>query len=496
MSAIDNTFHFVRNPTAINGLTTTYVSKRGSDVSGDGTAQNPYASIAKATSVATANTNIMLDDGEWNEARTNNNRAFKWWGNAKSKFFLGALLNDNYFYFYYIYVTRGSSNKNLYVKNCFFDCDSLLWENGEFVNSVINQYLNATTAKFNHCILLKTSGGYFSNTTKGFFNCIVFGNVTANAYSGFNCNFMTNSIPSNFFNSINNATTGQTLADYFNYVHPNVLANPLTETIDDWLQCDFTAKEGSKNIGAGEKGTTIGFNQGYTMYADNSANDVFKESNGATLKNIAWDSNLNGYVLIQKDRICQGATSTTITLDSSASAVDDYYNNLFVGIVGGDGYGEFFLITDYNGATKTATIDGTWNTIPTTNSIYTISGTILSAVKDLGKAIKVKRNWTFADNFTALQDGQWAEFMTHVETNGKQFPVSCYSYEYSTDGVNFVQGQTENDLVSATNGENKVTDNIYGDCSPNYNEATAKNLVMRYIRVRVHIGFNIGQIGE
>ena len=46
MSAIDNTFHFVRNPTAINGLQTTYVSKRGSDVSGDGTAQNPYASIA------------------------------------------------------------------------------------------------------------------------------------------------------------------------------------------------------------------------------------------------------------------------------------------------------------------------------------------------------------------------------------------------------------------------------------------------------------------
>ena len=85
--------------------------------------------------------------------------------------------------------------------------------------------------------------------------------------------------------------------------------------------------------------------------------------------------------------------------------------------------------------------------------------------------------------------------MTHVETNGKQFPASCYSYEYSTDGVNFVQGQTADDLVSAINGENKVSANIYGDCSPNYNEVTAKNLIMRYIRVRVNIGFNIGQIG-
>ena len=229
------------------------------------------------------------------------------------------------------------------------------------------------------------------------------------------------------------------------------------------------------------------------MYADNSADSVFKVSNGATLRNIDWDSTLNGYTLVQKERVCQGATANKITLDSSASSEDDYYNNLFVGIVAGDGYGELFLITDYDGATKTATIDGTWNVLPNTNSIYTISGTILSAVKDLGKAIKVKRNWTFADNFTALQDGQWAEFMTHVTTNGKQFPTSCYSYEYSTDGVNFVQGQTADDLVSATNGDNKVTDATYGDCSANYNEATAKNLIMRYIRVRVHIGFNIGE---
>ena len=82
MSAIDTTFHWVRIPTAINGLATTYVSKRGSDVSGNGTAQNPYASIAKATSVATDGTNIMLDDYSWSEQRTLNNRAFRWWGNG------------------------------------------------------------------------------------------------------------------------------------------------------------------------------------------------------------------------------------------------------------------------------------------------------------------------------------------------------------------------------------------------------------------------------
>lgn len=500
MSAIDTTFHFVRNPTAINGLATTYVSKRGSDVSGDGTAQNPYASLAKATSVATANTNIMLDDGEWNEDRTNNNKFFSWWGNAntKCKGLFKAKYNEKYYFLFFQEIegsTQLAGGVYFYCYNCFlFSCFPRSQRGGLWAENcvVINPKDPYYRAYYDKCVIVNHTHIVTSETIK---NSILVNSVIHNGTSlesNFN-NFTTTTIPNTGNrNSINNTTTGQTLTDYFNYVQPNIITNPLGGSLEEFLQCDFTAKEGSKNIGAGEKGTNIGLNQGYTIYADNSANDVFKESNGATLKNIAWDSTLNGYTLVQKERICQGATSTTITLDSSASVVDDYYNNLFIGIVSGDGYGELFLITDYDGATKTATIDGSWNTTPNTNSIYTISGTILSAVKDLGKAIKVKRNWTFSDNFTALQDGQWAEFMTHVETNGKQFPVSCYSYEYSTDGVNFVQGQTADDLVSATNGENKVTDAIYGDCSANYNEATAKNLVMRYIRVRVHIGFNIG----
>ena len=140
---------------------------------------------------------------------------------------------------------------------------------------------------------------------------------------------------------------------------------------------------------------------------------------------------------------------------------------------------------------KDSTIDGTWNTTPNTNSIYTISGTIFSATKDFGKAIKVKRNWTFADNFTTIADGRWAEFMTNLTSEGKELPVNCFLYEYSVDGTNWLQGHTADDLVSATNGENKVMQKIYGDCSPNYNEASAKELVMRYIRINVHIGFNI-----
>ena len=504
MSAIDTTFHWVRNPTAINGLQTTYCSKRGSDVSGDGTAQNPYASIAKSTSVATANTNIMLDDGIWSQQRTLNNRAFKWWGNGRTEIddsITNFTMYSDTFNYFNVLIIASTSLLQYYCHYCNYVRVKSMGQYPSVFNGYYCNIYNTIVAKdiygipsyFHNCNITNC---YVDNAVglsirKTFYNNVLIG-PSIPSFSGVGCdynNYTTLAIPTTDganAHSINNASTGQTVSDYFNKYDAN-----------NWLQCDFTAKAGSANIGAGEKGRMIGFNQGYTMYADNSADNVFKVSNGATRQNIEWDSTLNGYVLVQKERVCQGATATTITLDSEASAVDDYYNNLFIGIVAGDGYGELFLINDYDGATKTVTIDGTWVTIPTANtSIYTISGTILSAVKDLGKAIKVKRNWTFADNFTALTDGQWAEFMTHVGTNGKQFPTSCYSYEYSIDGVNFFQGQTADDLVSATNGDNKVTDNIYGDCSANYDKATAKNLVMRYIRVRVNIGFNIGQLGE
>ena len=500
MSAIDTTFHWVRNPTNLNSLQTTYVSKRGSDTTGNGTAQNPYASIAKATSVATAGTNIMLDDGRWSEERTLNGRAFRWWGNGKCELNGATVAFTNYNGDYFYNFSRIINYAGFYGK--YFDCTMIgnrTGFRGEATRCILYKVICVNDIIFfpENCVCIKTYSvnEVLRQSAKKPVNNIFIGTalIPLSGECDYN-NYTTGSIPTNNggnVHSVNNVSTGQTLADYFNYIHPNCLANPTTASVDEWLQCDFTAKQGSANIGRGKNGKTIGFNQGFTMYADNSADSVFKISNGATLKNIEWNSTLNGYTLIQKERVCAGATASTITLDSSASAEDDYYNNLFVGIAAGDGYGEIFRIADYDGATKTATIDGTWSTTPNTNSIYTISGTILSATKDFGKVIKVKRNWTFADSFTKLADGRWAEFLINLTSQGKELPVNCFLYEYSVDGTNWVQGHTADDLVSATNGENKVTDKIYGDCSPNYNEATAKNLIMRYLRVNVHIGFNI-----
>jgi outer membrane protein OmpA-like peptidoglycan-associated protein/Ca2+-binding RTX toxin-like protein len=60
----------------------------------------------------------------------------------------------------------------------------------------------------------------------------------------------------------------------------------------------------------------------------------------------------------------QGGAAISITLANADSNVNDIYNGLFVTITAGPGIGEIFRITDYDGASRVATIDGTWLTNP------------------------------------------------------------------------------------------------------------------------------------
>lgn len=57
----------------------------------------------------------------------------------------------------------------------------------------------------------------------------------------------------------------------------------------------------------------------------------------------------------------QGGGASTVTLPSTASATDDAYNDDYMAmIVAGPGVGGFGIISDYVGASKVATINGTW----------------------------------------------------------------------------------------------------------------------------------------
>ena len=70
----------------------------------------------------------------------------------------------------------------------------------------------------------------------------------------------------------------------------------------------------------------------------------------------------------------QAGAATTITLDSGASADDDYYNGCYVNPTNSDPanvLGQARKITDYVGSTKVATV-GTWGTNPTSATTFEI----------------------------------------------------------------------------------------------------------------------------
>ena len=68
-----------------------------------------------------------------------------------------------------------------------------------------------------------------------------------------------------------------------------------------------------------------------------------------------------------------GSTSTTIRLATTASAVDDFYNGLYIETTGGTGSGQVRQIIDYNGTTKDVTVDAAWSVTPSNTTTYSIA---------------------------------------------------------------------------------------------------------------------------
>jgi len=73
-----------------------------------------------------------------------------------------------------------------------------------------------------------------------------------------------------------------------------------------------------------------------------------------------------------RDNTAQAGASGTITLDASASAVNDTYNDNPIWIYGGTGIGQVRWIQDYDGGTKVATISPNWATNPDATSTFRI----------------------------------------------------------------------------------------------------------------------------
>lgn len=463
-------FKWLRNPTLSNSKTTRYVSHRGNDTTGDGSATNPYKTIAKATSVATAGDNIMLDDGVWSQQRTLNSRAFNWWGNGmtwikKDTIEFSGYNNDE---FNYLKITGDLGRFTApYFNHCY--CEN------------INVYsLSSVSAKY--CILKNQHVFYRTNDNRPLennilINCretqplseslaifrnniIIGGTLTmSHPYADYN-NYTTGTIPTTNggnSHSINDASTEQTVADYFN----NAALG------------DYTAKAGSANLGAGYNKHDIGFSQGFTCYANNS---MFTTAGGATLTNVTFNNNC--FKITQRDKAVDSATSTTLTLYTDAETSDDYYNGLIIGIVSGKGKGQMRTITDYDGATKTVTV-AAWDTTPDSTSRYTISGLIITADKDFGAPFKVAMNQVFANfGYNELNPTIWTELMAINPL------VASFGIKFS----DFNDLSTKSWFYMGANGKT-LSDGTYGDADNSHTIASGKPIHMRYVKLQIPLIF-------
>lgn len=71
----------------------------------------------------------------------------------------------------------------------------------------------------------------------------------------------------------------------------------------------------------------------------------------------------------------QAGGASSITLDSGASAIDDFYNGCYVNITNNspsNALGQARLVTAYNGSTKVATVEGTYGTNPSSASTFEV----------------------------------------------------------------------------------------------------------------------------
>lgn len=71
--------------------------------------------------------------------------------------------------------------------------------------------------------------------------------------------------------------------------------------------------------------------------------------------------------------IAQAGSSSTITLNSTASATDNLYAGETIAISSGTGTGQSRVITGYVGSTKVATVNAAWVVNPDSTSVYEIS---------------------------------------------------------------------------------------------------------------------------
>ena len=76
--------------------------------------------------------------------------------------------------------------------------------------------------------------------------------------------------------------------------------------------------------------------------------------------------------MVLRNGTLQAGTTSSVTLDASASATNNLYNGCLIILKSGTGAGQVRAITNYVGSTKIATVDRPFVTAPTNTTVYTL----------------------------------------------------------------------------------------------------------------------------
>tara|TARA_R100000234_G_scaffold50355_1_gene30177 strand:+ start:987 stop:3938 length:2952 start_codon:yes stop_codon:yes gene_type:complete len=213
---------------------------------------------------------------------------------------------------------------------------------------------------------------------------------------------------------------------------------------------------------------------------DSGSNTIdIKDSEG-------WDTSQINLADVFNAGTAQAGASTTITLASGASSVDDYYNGYIVTTTGGTGPGQERLITDYVGSTRVATV-AAWGVNPSSDTTYKV-GLASPVYYAADGVVRVSDN-------TFQQSNQWFGYISDEKFDGinaDSGAIGWYNIEQSlatpTLGTCIISTPT---VGSDSNGIFSAASEYIGDV---IDDGTSDDQVVDHSSVNLRVGVQYNQI--
>ncbi|MGB1373813.1 MAG: hypothetical protein ACPG6R_11875 [Aequoribacter sp.] len=235
---------------------------------------------------------------------------------------------------------------------------------------------------------------------------------------------------------------------------------------------------GTGQVSLSSGSVTAGTVSDKTGYSVSSVSDKTGYRLSSTGVGDIWDESSADHVAagsmgaamyIARSSTAQAGAASTITLDASSSSTDDFYNNGWIFIVSGTGVGQGNTISDYNGTTKVATVQDSWATNPSSDSVFVImprgglpgasaptAAAVADAVWDEASADHTSEG-TFGAQFQASHEGtaQAATGTTFtLDATGSSSTDDFYNYGFIRVIAGTGAGQTRQ--ISGYVGSSKV----------------------------------------